>query len=216
MSDPVKRQYRSDVRSAKAAQTRRVIREAAADLFVRQGYTGTSMREVARAAGVAERTVYVIFPSKPALFQHTLGVAVGGDEDDLQVHQRAQMQELLASTDPNAVLAQTVALGADLLDRAGDLIMVGVEAAGSDADMRAMSDAGAKATYAGYTAVARHLADLGALRADLPPTQAADVMYALGSPFTHQLLRRHRRWSARRYRDWLLYALTEQLIRDGC
>jgi len=216
MSEPVKRQYRSDLRSAQAAQTRRVIREAAADLFVRQGYASTSMREVATAAGVAERTVYVVFPSKPALFQQTLGVAVGGDEADLKVHERTQMLELLASLDPHAVLAHSVALGADLLDRAGDLIMVGVEAAGSDADMRAMSDAGAKATYTGYAAVARHLADLGALRADLSPTEAADVMYALGSPFTHQLLRRHRRWSSSRYRAWLLATLTQQLLNDDC
>ncbi len=75
-----------------------------------------------------------------------------------------------------------------------------------------MNGTGAKATYRGYLAVTRRLSDLGALRSELTPTGAADVLYALGSPFTHHLLRRHRRWSSRRYRAWLLTSLTEQLL----
>lgn len=217
MPDPVKRPYRSDVRQRQAAATRAAIRTAAADLFVARGYAGTNMRDVADQAGIAERTLYKAFPTKIDLFQHVVGVAIGGDEGELHLHERGQVQAILTERDPNAVLAGSVTLSASLLDRAAALIMVGVEAAGSDPALRAMSDAGAKATYAGHLSVARHLATLGALRVELTPPDAADVMYALASPFTHQLLRRDRRWSSRRYRRWLLTTLTEQLMNsDRC
>ncbi|HYO17522.1 MAG TPA: helix-turn-helix domain-containing protein [Dermatophilaceae bacterium] len=212
MPEPVKRPYRSDVRERRAAATRLAIRESATGLFVRCGYAGTSLRDVADGAGVAERTLYKVFPTKIDLFRHVLGVAIGGDEGELHVHEREQVRAVLAEPDPEAVLARTVDLSGSLLDRAAALIMVGVEAAGSDPELRAMSDAGAKATYAGHLAVAKHLASLGALRPALSSTTAADVLYALASPFTHQLLRRDRRWSSDRYRRWLLTTLTSQLL----
>jgi len=212
MPEAVKRPYRSDVRERQAAATRAEIRESAAALFVTRGYAGTTMRDVADDAGVAERTLYKAFPTKIELFRHVLGVAIGGDEGELHVHERAQVQAVLAERDPRAVLSGTVDVSVTLLDRAAALIMVGVEAAGSDPELRAMSDAGAKATYAGHLSVARHLAGLGGLRTGLSPADAADVMYALASPFTHQMLRRDRRWSSRHYRSWLLATLTEQLV----
>jgi len=212
MPEPVKRPYRSDVRERQAAGTRLAIRESAAGLFVSRGYAGTSMHDVAERAGVAERTLYKVFPTKIDLFRHVLGVAIGGDEGELHMHERARVRAVLAERDPEAVLAGTVDVTAALLDRAAALIMVSVEAAGSDPELRASSDAGAKATYAAHLAVARHLASLGALRTGLSPADAADVMYALASPFTHQLLRRDRRWSSRRYRRWLVTTLTTQLL----
>jgi len=212
MPEPVKRSYRSDVRERQAAATRLAIRENAAGLFVARGYAGTNMHDIAEAAGVAERTLYKVFPTKIDLFGHVLGVAIGGDEGELHIHEREQVQAILTEPNPEAVMARTVDVSCSLLDRAGLLIIVSVEAAGSYPELRAMSDAGAKATYAGHLAVAKHLARLGALRTGLAPTAAADVMYALASPFTHQLLRRDRRWSSRRYRHWLLTTLTEQVL----
>lgn len=73
MTEPVKRRYRSTERAAAAAATRARIRPAAAQLFVEQGYLATTMRGVAALADVDERTLYDAFPSKTALFAHTLG-----------------------------------------------------------------------------------------------------------------------------------------------
>ena len=66
MADDVKRAYRSEARAASAAATRARIRDAAARLFVERGYVATTMREVASAAGVGERTLYDAFPTKAA------------------------------------------------------------------------------------------------------------------------------------------------------
>ena len=120
-----------------------------------------------------------------------------------------------AAEDPSAAIAGWVAYTTALLERAGDLIMVSVEAAGSDPDMRAAADAGAAATHRVCLAFTRALDARGVLREGLDSAGAADVLYALVSPHLHQLLRRHRRWSRDRYQAWLTQALGRELLGNG-
>jgi AcrR family transcriptional regulator len=212
MPEPVKRKYTSERRAASAAATRARIRATAAKLFVERGYAATTLRDVAAEAGVGERTLYDAFPGKAALFQHTLGVAIVGDEEPVRVADREEMRDAEHDPVPAAALAKAVAYTAALLERAGDLIMVSVEAAGADPDMRAAADAGSKETHRVHLRLTRELHRRGALREGLDAATAADLMYALASPHMHQLLRRHRRWSAARYRDWLTETLQRELL----
>jgi AcrR family transcriptional regulator len=214
MAEAVKtpRPYRSVGRAQQAEQTRARIRTAAEELFVAQGYAATSLKQVAERAGVAERTLYVAFPTKSALYAHALGVAIVGDEAEVPLADRNRWTGLLAEDDPVRMLRGAVDLTADLLDRAGDLILVGVEAAGADPEMRRQSDDGERATLASMRLIARRLAELHALRPGVEATPAADVLFTMLSPFTHHLLRRKRRWSSKRYRDWLLATLVHQLL----
>lgn len=211
MTEAVKRQYRSPARAAAAAHTRARIREAAAACFVERGYVATTMREVARAAGVGERTLYDAYSSKADLFTHTLGVAIVGDEEPLPVADRAEIHHALTA-EPGAGLKLIVEYTARLLDRAGDLIVVSIEASGADPDMRTATEEGARETHRLYSRLNRAWQRRGALRPGLDPATAADIMYAVASPHTHHLLRRHRHWSARRYRRWLEQTLGEQLL----
>jgi AcrR family transcriptional regulator len=47
----------------------KIIIEAATDLFLKSGFAGTTMEQVAEAAGVVKQTVYNHFPSKEWLFR---------------------------------------------------------------------------------------------------------------------------------------------------
>nr|WSY49564.1 TetR/AcrR family transcriptional regulator [Streptomyces sp. NBC_00886] len=214
MADPVnqKRPYRSAKRAEAAATTRARIREAAARLFTERGYTGTRMKEVAALAGVGERTLYDAFPTKAALFGHTLGVTIAGDEEPVAVPERPETLETRDEPDPERAIGRTVDQITDLLERAGDLIMVTVEAAGADPDMRASADAGAEATYGVHLALTTALEERGSLRPGLDARTAADTLYALASPHMHQLLRRHRGWTRDVYRAWLRRALIAELL----
>jgi TetR/AcrR family transcriptional repressor of mexJK operon len=73
---------------------RRQVVEAAARLFMAQGYGATSMDAIAREAGVSKATLYAYFPGKDALFAAIVGEACareaegrpccpGADEADL-------------------------------------------------------------------------------------------------------------------------------------
>src|SRR5580693_5780395 len=49
-------------------ETRAVIVDAARHAFAANGFAGTGMDSVARAAGVSTKTLYRLFPNKQALF----------------------------------------------------------------------------------------------------------------------------------------------------
>jgi AcrR family transcriptional regulator len=55
-----------------ARDTRRLILDAALELFSEGGFAGTSMRRIARAVGVRESALYHHFPSKAAIFEALL------------------------------------------------------------------------------------------------------------------------------------------------
>lgn len=57
---------------ASVERTRARIRDAAVELFTRQGFHGTSVREIAKLAGVALGSVYTHHPTKEALFAEVL------------------------------------------------------------------------------------------------------------------------------------------------
>lgn len=54
------------------ASTRDRILEAALDLFARYGFAGTSVRQLARAVGLRESSLYNHFPSKEAIYHALL------------------------------------------------------------------------------------------------------------------------------------------------
>lgn len=69
----IAKQSSKDTRVGRTQRKRQTILEAAADLFLRTGYLGTSMDEVAQRADVSKQTVYAQFSSKEALFVAMVG-----------------------------------------------------------------------------------------------------------------------------------------------
>lgn len=63
----MQRSYSSPLRAEHARQTRLAIIEAARTLFLEGGYSETTIRDIAREAGVAERTVYSAFGDKTSI-----------------------------------------------------------------------------------------------------------------------------------------------------
>ncbi|MBP0463480.1 TetR/AcrR family transcriptional regulator [Roseomonas sp. PWR1] len=68
---------RAGARAAMPDCARRLrLCEAAAGVFLRDGYAAASMDEVARVAGMSKRTLYQVFPSKAALFEETIAATL--------------------------------------------------------------------------------------------------------------------------------------------
>ena len=65
---------------SRSGAKRRAILEAATNLFLSQGYDGTSMDQVAAQAGVSKQTVYKHFADKDRLFAEIV-LAVAGSAD---------------------------------------------------------------------------------------------------------------------------------------
>lgn len=213
VGETVKRTYTSSRRADSAKQTRALIREAAARLFVEQGVAATTMRQVAEAAGVAERTVYTAFSTKTALFNEVIDIATVGDELPVAVADRAEFTSTMAESDQVRAVRQFVDFGVALLERAGDLIIAAIESSGADPDMREWSERGKAATAANLYSIAKAWKRNGLLRDGLDARRAADMLFALGSPQVHHILRRSQGWTVNRYRDWLIDTITATMLK---
>jgi AcrR family transcriptional regulator len=209
VTEGVKRQYRLAARADRAAATRTAIRDAAAALFLEQGFTTTTMKQVARSAGVGERTLYDAFPTKVDLFHHVAGVAIVGDEIAVAAADRPEFLALLQEHDLRRAATMYAAYVTALLDRAGALIMVAVESSGADPALRRFSEEGSAATKQNIRGFVRGLVERGALA--VVPDDAADALFALSSPHVHHLLRAESGWTSERYRHWLTRATLEEL-----
>lgn len=212
MKGRVKRQYHSSARAAAAAETAGRITRAARDLFVARGYAATTLRDVAERAGVGERTLYDAFGGKSRLLVHTIGQLSMGDADSTPVARRPEVAGLRDLADPRDAVAATIAYNTALLERAGDLILVAEEGARADPTLQGVVRAGVGAAYDMFRALADRLQARGELGPGLDASMAADVMWALASPEVFALFRRRRRWSAPRYRDWLVDAVHAQVL----
>jgi AcrR family transcriptional regulator len=72
-----------DESEPRAARKRRAILGAAATVFLRNGYVGTSMDEVAARAAVSKQTVYKHFADKEALFSELVTATVAEASDSV-------------------------------------------------------------------------------------------------------------------------------------
>jgi AcrR family transcriptional regulator len=94
-----KRQYNSARRQEQAAETRQRVLRAAHDLFASQGYGRTTIAEIAEEAGVAVETVYAAFRNKTTLLRQAWYLTFRGDEADVPLYDRAEMQAILSESD---------------------------------------------------------------------------------------------------------------------
>jgi len=77
------------VDESRSARKRRAILEAATEAFLRNGFRGTSMDEIAATAGVSKQTVYKQFTDKQRLFQEIVTTTVDAASDPVQAEVRS-------------------------------------------------------------------------------------------------------------------------------
>jgi AcrR family transcriptional regulator len=88
------------LRSLKKARTRRLIAETAARLFAERGYEKVTVSEIARAAEVADQTLYNYFPTKEQL--------VTDDEQEIQQRLVDLIRHRPPGTSPAAAVREMV------------------------------------------------------------------------------------------------------------
>lgn len=205
MSDHVKapRPYDASRRRERAENTRRRILAAARELFVCNGYAGTSMSAVARLAGVNVDTVYTTLGTKVALLRHLVEAAISGTDVPVTADERAYVQEMGAEPDPARKLELYAAAIRAIHQRLVPLFLVLRDAAAVDPEIRALWASIADRRAANMHRLAQDLAATGGLRPDLDVAQVADVVWATNAPEFYDLLVGQRGWSPDRFETWL-------------
>jgi AcrR family transcriptional regulator len=193
-------------RTAQALETKRLIVDAARDLFVRQGYGATSVAQIAEEAGVALPTVYASVGTKPTLLRLLLD----------RIDEQAGVAELIAglrvSVDAAEVLSLQVRITRRLAERCGDVIAALQSAAGVEPELGETFAAGMARHRAGARAAVERIRELGGLRPGLSPDDAAAVLAALTAPSLYASLTGEHGWSFDRCEAWLDETLAAQLL----
>jgi AcrR family transcriptional regulator len=196
----------SSRRAVQAAETKRVILDAALRLFTAQGYGATSVGQIAEEAGVAVPTVYASAGTKPALLRQLL------DRMDEQAGIPGLVAELVASDDALHVLTLSIGLIRQLAERCGDIIAAVRSAAGVEPEMAELFAAGLARHRAGAELTVGRLVDLCRLRPDVPPERATAILATLSSPATYSSLAGDYGWSFDQCEAWLQDLLRHQLL----
>jgi AcrR family transcriptional regulator len=203
--EPVKRRYESPARRAAAQATRDGICQAAEELFMRDGYSRTSIRAVAARAGVSEATVYLAFPNKAALLDETILRAIrqSGSEPLTQILESATRE----------LLPRLAASSAAVMQHAARLMAIGESAALMDAELRPLRDKAYRGVRAAMRAIADQLDDDGLLRDGLSPQAAADSLYAVTNGTTYLRLVEDCAMPPESYAQWLTATTAAVLLR---
>jgi len=176
----VKRRYNSPARTEQARQTRRRIRAAGEALFIRFGYAATSMKQVAREAGVAERTLYLNFPTKAALLNEIIRVTVRGHDRDEPLLAGEAFRSVLDAP-PGRLLHHYTLAATALMSRSARILAIGEAAATLDPALNDFRERGHNATRADLREVAEALRRRGELAHQVTVEQAADTLFAVAA-----------------------------------
>jgi AcrR family transcriptional regulator len=201
------RPYRSTLREEQARRTRVAVLDAAARCFVDAGWAPTTMRDIARAAGVSVETVYAQ-GSKAALLLAVVDRTLTGDDEPVPVRDRPESRALLDETDARRRFAHLGVLVSSWLGPALPVLKAFRNAA--------TNDPAVATAYAEYEQ--RRLADVTgllqglALRPGVTTDRAADVLWTLVGTEVPALLVDGRGWTVEQYADWVVDSLERLLL----
>ncbi|MCV2395744.1 TetR/AcrR family transcriptional regulator [Actinotalea sp. M2MS4P-6] len=205
-----RRSYRSDVRAARAAETRDTVLLAARELFTDEGYS-VPISRIAERAGVALDTVYASVGRKPDVVLAVIDMVLGDSDRPIPAEQREYVQRIRAAATAREKIEIYAASLAHLLPATAPLQEALREAGQTDAGCADGWAALDERRARNMLLFAQDLRGTGELRADLDDQAVADVVWSMNSAEYFTVLAR-RGWSPDRFGRHLADAWTRVLL----
>jgi AcrR family transcriptional regulator len=206
------RAYHSPRRAQQAAATRSAVLGAARELFLREGYAGTTVAAVAARAQVAVDTVYTAVGRKPALLREVVEAAISGTDHAVPPAQREYVLRIREAGTAREKLDLYAHAVARIQDRLGPVYLALREAASTDDDCRDLWESISSRRAANMRDLVADLRVTGELRADLTDDQLADIVWSMNGPEYWALLVHERGWTTEQFGDWLADAWARVLV----
>ncbi|MBV9003877.1 MAG: TetR/AcrR family transcriptional regulator [Solirubrobacterales bacterium] len=204
------RTYNARRRRDQARRNRSRILHAATRMFLRDGYSATTVQAIATAAGVSADTIYKSFGGKPGLIRAIRDRALEGEGPVPAERRSDELQE--RESDPRAIISAWGDFVAELAPRASPILLLIRDVAATDAEVRALRDELDADRLKRMTSNARRLRDAGHLRPGTSLAQAADILWTYSSPELYELLVLRRGWTATRYGRYVAAAMINVLL----
>lgn len=206
------RPYRSLVREEGARRTRRAIVLAAGQLFEDRGYGGTSLSEVAVAAGVARPTVTAAFGSKSALLQEVVDQALAGDDEPVPVADRSWFRPVWQAQTHHDLLAAYAQVCTLIGARAARLFEVVRRAADASPEVADLWDRIQRNRRAGARVVVNQLRSLGPVAGWPGDERAVDTVWFFNDPAHYDTLVVQSGWQETDFTAWLAARMRDALL----
>lgn len=213
MSPPVKRQYRSELRSAQARETRRLIVAAGSRLFTQKGFGATTIDAVAAEAGVSRKTVFTAVGGKVETLKLAIDWAIAGDDEPVALQERPEFARLLGVEHADVLLERWASVLVDIDVRVAALWQALDIAAEVDPQARELHLQLSGQRLESARTIVNRLVELGALHQGLSPHEAIDIAWLGSDPVLYHRLVCQRGWPAHRFESWLAHYLVSELIR---
>lgn len=191
-------------RQRQALQTRRVIVDAAGELFLDRGYAATTMDAIATEAGVAVSTVYAVFRNKRAVLRE---IRMAWHE---QTRAREINEEAAERPDPGRRLAMVANANRRQWEFGGAMVAIYQGAAAADREAAAELEEALRGRRAALDRVVKGME--AALRPGMSVDRAAAILRALCRAEVYRELVDESGWSPDEYEAWLGETLKEQLL----
>lgn len=200
-----RRSYQSRLREERARETKLAIRRSARELFEEQGFTATTVAQIAARAGVAVPTVYAAFDSKSGIVRammDELEELAGGEEAG---------EVVLGEEHPELQLRAFVHFVRTLFERGAPVLRAAMQVR-DDEDVRRMAAVGNERRLEGCRLLVARWGELGALAAGVDAERGAKGMWLLTSAEQYFLGTDTLGWSADEYETWLHETLSQLLL----
>lgn len=206
------RRYDSSGRRARAAEARQQVVDAAYRLFVANGFAGTTVAAVAKAAGVSAPTVYAMFSTKAAVLRAAIEFALAGDPEPIAVADRPLGRWVYDTDSAVELLSRYAVMMGELAERAAPIYMVLVAAADVEPELAELLADFEKQRLKASTMIAEAVRDRGGLPDGRSVTEARDTIWVCNAPELYVWLTSKRRWSKKRYVSWARNALIKLVV----
>ena len=193
-------------RAEYAEATRQAILDAARELFVRKGYFGTKVEEIARTARVSPATVYAVGGGKHGLLR-TL-IESGTTAEDIPVI----LARIESFDEPRELIRFLVHSTRVKFEQWSDLMRQVAAAAPQEPTVRECQRIAHESMRGGLALTARRLADLGALRGGIDVARAADLLWLYLGNTAYFIRTDDLGWSLDESETWLNEALPLALL----
>ena len=211
---PVKRRpYDSSRRRAQADENRAAIVRGARDLFVERGYGQTTVADVARHVGVSVETIYASVGTKAVLLHKAWDITVGGDDQDIVLHERPEVLAIRGEPDLARRLMLHAAFSTRTAQRVGPFQLMVRAAAGSDPHAQAMLEEMDRQRLVGIGVMAAEAHKTGQLA--VSEEECRDVVWSMTDGMLWHRLVQERGWSNERFAKWLGQVWVERLVKPS-
>jgi len=199
------RSYYSLVRSKQADETRARIAAAARKLILSRGFEAATIEAIAREAKVAVPTVYAVFGSKRRILTELVERAAFGPVFQKLIGEAEGLTDPVARLRLTARIARQIYEGerseSELLRKARVVIP----------ELAAREEERNCGRYDAHCITIDYLVRSGRLNPAISMQEARDILWAFTARDLFRLLVVERKWSVKRYEEWLADALVSAL-----